>query len=193
MPSPPAFRCSKRGLSSLFGWRASRSKSDRKRIETALAIRHANFEATGCKNKKARKLLSLRALCPGQDLNLHALRRYHLKVVRLPISPPGRCGDDYIVGQARVEMKEILRWDLAPGHRVFIKKPQTHGSGVDIQMLFGFLHNQRRVMPAEAEAVAHGVGDLVVAGFVRDVVQIAFGIGVVQVDGGGDEIVVNGQ
>jgi hypothetical protein len=28
--------------------------------------------------------------CPGQDLNLHALRRYHLKVVRLPISPPGR-------------------------------------------------------------------------------------------------------
>ncbi len=29
-------------------------------------------------------------LCPGQDLNLHALRRYHLKVVRLPISPPGR-------------------------------------------------------------------------------------------------------
>ncbi len=25
--------------------------------------------------------------CARQDLNLHALRRYHLKVVRLPISP----------------------------------------------------------------------------------------------------------
>src|SRR3954465_4535513 len=31
-----------------------------------------------------------RVRCPGQDLNLHALRRYHLKVVRLPIPPPGR-------------------------------------------------------------------------------------------------------
>ncbi len=28
-------------------------------------------------------------MCPGQDLNLHASRRYHLKVVRLPIPPPG--------------------------------------------------------------------------------------------------------
>src|SRR2546421_12682324 len=28
--------------------------------------------------------------CPGQDLNLHASRRYHLKVVRLPVPPPGR-------------------------------------------------------------------------------------------------------
>ena len=27
--------------------------------------------------------------CPGQDSNLHALRHYHLKVARLPISPPG--------------------------------------------------------------------------------------------------------
>lgn len=26
--------------------------------------------------------------CAGQELNLHALRRYHLKVVRLPVSPP---------------------------------------------------------------------------------------------------------
>src|SRR6476469_4119681 len=31
----------------------------------------------------------LRKACPGQDLNLHASRRYHLKVVRLPIPPPG--------------------------------------------------------------------------------------------------------
>ena len=27
--------------------------------------------------------------CPGEDSNLHALRRYHLKVVRLPVPPPG--------------------------------------------------------------------------------------------------------
>src|SRR3954454_11930620 len=34
--------------------------------------------------------------CPGQDLNLHELPRYHLKVVRLPIPPPGRvCGELY--------------------------------------------------------------------------------------------------
>src|SRR3954463_6881115 len=31
-----------------------------------------------------------RVVCPGQDLNLHELPRYHLKVVRLPIPPPGR-------------------------------------------------------------------------------------------------------
>ena len=29
--------------------------------------------------------------CPGGDSNPHALRRYHLKVVSLPISPPGHC------------------------------------------------------------------------------------------------------
>ena len=29
-------------------------------------------------------------MCPGKDLNLHALRRLLLRQVRLPISPPGR-------------------------------------------------------------------------------------------------------
>lgn len=28
--------------------------------------------------------------CPGEDLNLHALRHYHLKVASIPISPPGQ-------------------------------------------------------------------------------------------------------
>ena len=28
--------------------------------------------------------------CAGEDSNLHALRRYHLKVVRLPVSPPAQ-------------------------------------------------------------------------------------------------------
>ena len=28
-------------------------------------------------------------MCPGGDSNPHASRRYHLKVVSLPISPPG--------------------------------------------------------------------------------------------------------
>ena len=36
--------------------------------------------------------------CPGQDLNLHGLPRYHLKVVRLPISPPGREWPESIYG-----------------------------------------------------------------------------------------------
>ncbi len=51
-----------------------------------------------CENKKARKLFILRALCPGQDLNLHELPRYHLKVVRLPIPPPGRGYEREIIG-----------------------------------------------------------------------------------------------
>ena len=29
-------------------------------------------------------------LCPGEDLNLHGLLHYHLKVARLPITPPGQ-------------------------------------------------------------------------------------------------------
>ena len=29
--------------------------------------------------------------CARQDLNLHTLRLYHLKVARLPISPRARC------------------------------------------------------------------------------------------------------
>gem|GEM_PF-1081466 len=28
--------------------------------------------------------------CPGLDSNQHTLRRHHLKMVRLPISPPGQ-------------------------------------------------------------------------------------------------------
>src|SRR3989344_3611012 len=32
----------------------------------------------------------VRLWCPGQELNLQAFRRYHLKVVRVPISPPGQ-------------------------------------------------------------------------------------------------------
>ena len=36
-------------------------------------------------------------MCPGEDLNLHAHnRRYHLKVVRLPISPPGQVSTTYL-------------------------------------------------------------------------------------------------
>ena len=42
--------------------------------------------------------------CPGQDLNLHGLPRYHLKVVRLPISPPGRgCCGKYMRRDGSVE------------------------------------------------------------------------------------------
>src|SRR3954463_6988052 len=44
-----------------------------------------------------------RVVCPGQDLNLHELPRYHLKVVRLPIPPPGRGRADYMLAWAGVE------------------------------------------------------------------------------------------
>src|SRR5262249_36759412 len=42
--------------------------------------------------KKARMLPCEPSLhwCPREDSNLHACRRYHLKVVRLPIPPPGQ-------------------------------------------------------------------------------------------------------
>src|SRR5437764_11499590 len=41
-------------------------------------------------NKKRRShQIASNGKCPGQDLNLHALRRCHLKAVRLPIPPPG--------------------------------------------------------------------------------------------------------
>ena len=33
---------------------------------------------------------SFTSMCPGLDVNQHAVRRYHLKVVGLPISPPGQ-------------------------------------------------------------------------------------------------------
>src|SRR5438270_6682979 len=42
----------------------------------------------GWKRRRRSKLDRLQG-CPGQDLNLHALRRCHLKAVRLPIPPPG--------------------------------------------------------------------------------------------------------
>src|SRR3989338_333676 len=40
--------------------------------------------------------------CPGEDLNLHAFRHYHLKVARLPITPPGQmttlfCGNFFFL------------------------------------------------------------------------------------------------
>ena len=41
--------------------------------------------------------------CPGQDLNLHGLPRYHLKVVRLPISPPGLTAQQYTPSLRGVE------------------------------------------------------------------------------------------
>src|SRR4249919_3472609 len=39
-----------------------------------------------------RRRLSCCVWCPRGDSNPHDLRRYHLKVVRLPIPPPGQSG-----------------------------------------------------------------------------------------------------
>jgi hypothetical protein len=60
--------------------------------------------------------------CPGQDLNLHALRRYHLKVVRLPIPPPGRsCGRVYAVEPAPSNGARRAADDIMHGLRELAK------------------------------------------------------------------------
>ncbi len=50
---------------------------------------------SGSRRKRASALLSKLVLsywCPGGDSNSHAIQRYHLKIVCLPIPPPGhRC------------------------------------------------------------------------------------------------------
>ena len=58
--------------------------------------------------------------CPGQDSNLHAVRRYHLKVVRLPIPPPGRgaFGPRIISGHPQVSRGGIAR-QLRPNNSWF--------------------------------------------------------------------------
>jgi hypothetical protein len=59
-------------------------------------------------------------------LNLHGLPRYHLKVVRLPISPPGRGSQNYIDGGAELSSafnkrvgrrRHSFNWQLAIGSR----------------------------------------------------------------------------
>src|SRR4051794_38509486 len=52
---------------------------------------------------------------------------------------------------------------------------------------------QARIMTAEAEAVAHGCGDSALFGFVGGVVQVATFLGVIEVDGGGDEVSLDDQ
>ncbi len=42
------------------------------------------------RRQSRREALTSSDLCPGQESNLHALRRYHLKVVRLPFRHPGK-------------------------------------------------------------------------------------------------------
>ena len=54
------------------------------------------------------------------------------------------------------------------------------------------LKQQAGIVPAETEAVAHGVGDFLFFGFVGGVVEIAFWIGGVQIDGWGDHVVLDG-
>src|SRR5258706_14269291 len=55
------------------------------------------------------------------------------------------------------------------------------------------LEQQAGIVAAEAEAVAHGVGEVAVAGLVGDVVEVASFVGVFEVDRGGDEVSVDGQ
>ena len=50
-------------------------------------VKNRGFLSAQNKNRPSRAFF---VLCAGEDSNLHALRRYHLKVVRLPISPPAQ-------------------------------------------------------------------------------------------------------
>ena len=52
---------------------------------------NTNLRGSSQKNTLQKECILLCKWCPREDSNLHALRRYHLKVVRLPISPPGHC------------------------------------------------------------------------------------------------------
>ncbi len=51
--------------------------------------------------------------CPGEDSNLHGLPRYHLKVVRLPIPPPGlqERGEDDTDKLLKVERRSVGTYD----------------------------------------------------------------------------------
>ena len=58
--------------------------------------RKVRHRISGCVKRKRAANLRLQLLypywCPGGDSNSHAIRRYHLKIVCLPIPPPGhRC------------------------------------------------------------------------------------------------------
>ncbi len=65
---------------------------------------------SACKQNGRKRLLAANLQCPGQDLNLHELPRYHLKVVRLPIPPPGLIErTDYTDEVRAVESHQKLR------------------------------------------------------------------------------------
>src|SRR3954451_2108678 len=60
-------------------------------VRAARAVTEADFKDEKHRQTQEPRPIRPRLLgCPGQDLNLHELPRYHLKVVRLPIPPPGR-------------------------------------------------------------------------------------------------------
>ena len=78
------------------------------------------------KNRVFRMKMRVTRFCrylhlPGQDLNLHALRRYHLKVVRLPISPPGLYHRNYTTESFSVERTVRLghRFEALRGALIF--------------------------------------------------------------------------
>jgi hypothetical protein len=59
------------------------------------------------KQNGRKRLLAAKLQCPGQDLNLHELPRYHLKVVRLPIPPPGLMSEGII--PARSVLSRVIK------------------------------------------------------------------------------------
>src|SRR5262245_38546333 len=55
------------------------------------------------------------------------------------------------------------------------------------------LQNDARVVPAEADRVGERHVDLHAAGLVGDVVEVAVGVGLLEVDGGRDDVVPDGE
>ncbi len=74
---------------------------EQKHHQVESSPRLKQFSRSGYKIKEPLSAVLL-LLCPGLDLNQQALRRYHLKVVSLPISPPGRTFVKHSLFQFRV-------------------------------------------------------------------------------------------
>src|SRR5205085_5068982 len=72
--------------------------------------RLVRFGLMGCNKEGDPPWIAFRSArrCPGQDLNLHELPRYHLKVVRLPVPPPGRVSRGIIRGGGNLSSWSML-------------------------------------------------------------------------------------
>ncbi len=71
--------------------------------------------------------------------------------------------------------------------------PATFGRPLNIAGNQSFLRRREALWPPKPKLLLMATVTLRVAGLVGDVIQIALGIGVVEVDRGGDQIALDGQ